>query len=77
MTLLTSEKSWDKKQLLEALDHITIDELQSFFPQIFIKGIILRLQKSHSNSHRKNNFIFIFKGLFIEGIAFGNISPKV
>lgn len=53
LTLLISEKGWEKKQLMETVNDFSIEDLQHFIKQIFSQG------------------------LFVESIAFGNITPQV
>lgn len=53
LTLLISEKGWEKKQLLETVNDFTVDDLQQFIQQVFSQGV------------------------FVEAIAFGNVSQQV
>lgn len=41
MTLLLSEKGWTKKQLLNAIDDFTVEDLQQFIPKLLTQNIFI------------------------------------
>lgn len=41
LTLLISERGWEKKELLEAINEFTIDDQQRFIQQLLSNGIFV------------------------------------
>ena len=68
VTLLISEKGWNKQQLLDCVNSFTVDDLQAFIPKLLTQNVFIESLVFGNVTHeRARQFVQMFESKLTTG----------